>query len=226
MKPSAHHTHHDFPMPQGREGKREGMKRTAAALLAALFAVSALAGPDHQAMQPAAQPSPGSVQNPAPPGLYPYYLVPFFPFLWPVPPAALAQPQSYPFVIWLPFQPPAPHAPVTAPPAAPPQPAVASPEPPAPPAPPVTAQEPSTAHTPTPVAPPEAAPPPVVADEPPPPVAEASQASAPPAEPARAGAPARKPPAAKPAANPRPTPATMPAKRKLCWRDGRLDVCK
>ncbi|MFN3594205.1 MAG: hypothetical protein ACK4TK_05920 [Thiobacillaceae bacterium] len=202
------------------------MKRSAAALFAALFAASALAGPDDQAMQPAAQPSPGSVQTPAPPGLHPYYLVPFFPFLWPVPPAALAQPQSYPFVIWLPLQPPAPPAPVTAPPAAPSLPAVASPEPPAPPAPSVTAQEPSTAHTPTPAAPPEAAPPLVVADEPQPPVAEASQASAPSAEPARAGAPVRKPLAAKPAASPRPTPATKPAKRKLCWRNGRLDVCK
>lgn len=226
MNPSGQRVRKDPRLSAGGGMRRLGLRRRFATLLAALFAAAALAGPDDKTAQPAQAPSPGSVQNPAPPGLYPYYLVPFFPFLWPVPPAALAQPQSYPFVIWLPFQPPAPHAPVTAPPAAPPQPAVASPEPPAPPAPPVTAQEPSTAHTPTPVAPPEAAPPPVVADEPPSPATPSTQGAAAPAATPQNVAPARKPPAAKPAASPRPTPATKPAKRKLCWRDGRLDVCK
>lgn len=223
MNPSGHRTHQDRRAPEGGGVRGPSLRRTSATLLATLLATSVLAGPDDKAAQPAQAPSPGSVQTPAPPGLYPYYLVPFFPFLWPAPPALLSQPQPYPFVIWLPFPPPAPPAPAQAQPAAPPHPEAALPEPPAPP---VAVQAPPTAHTPTPAAPPEAAPPPVVAVEPPPAAAEAPQAVPPPAEPSRLGATVRKPSSAKPTASPRPTSVAKPAKRKLCWREGRLDVCK
>lgn len=216
--------HQDCRAPEGREVRGPGLRNPSAILLCALFATSVLAAPDAETAAPAQPLSPVSIQAPAPPGLYPYALVPFFPFLWPASPT---QPQPYPFVIWLPFKPTAPPAPANAQPVAPPQPEVASPQPPVPPA---AGQESPTAHTPTPATQPEAAPaqaaPPPLVVESPPAAAEPPKAAAPPAEPPRPGAAAPKPPRAKHTASQRPTPTVRPAKRKLCWREGRLDVCK
>lgn len=201
--------------------------------------------------------------------LRPYYLVPFFPFLWPVPPghpaatpphaqpAQARPPQSspypaYPFVIWLPVQPPATlPAPVGTPlsaPAEPPagqpvtEPAVATVQP-------TPSQAPAIEATPSIQ---EGAGPQTVLEAPHQPAVEPGPLPMQPA-PAPATSVAAEPspepvvvkelpprggarPGAAPTVGSKPT-ATRPGtakpakkgtanKRKLCWKDGKLDVCR
>ena len=248
------------------------MNRTARILIAAVSGLTVLPlatagaseatapGPTAPAARAYAQPLPAGTQA----GLHPYYVVPFFPFLWPVPPghpaASLPQAQApqtppypaYPFVIWLPVQlsamPPAPPAtPVPAavgPPAEQPvtEPAVAAAQP----------IPPQAAATEAGPAVQEAAGPLTVFKTPPPPAVELSplpkgpeqglktstavqpspEAAAakdvPPKESARPGAITAtkpKPAATRPAAT-KPAQKDSAHKRKLCWKDGKLDVCK
>ncbi len=226
MNQTAQRMYPGRPTAAGRDRQGIGLRRTVTCLLAALMATSTEAMPDDKPVQPTVQPGRGSAQVMAPPGLYPYYLVPIFPFLWPAPPAVLSQPQPYTLVIWLPSQPPLPAAPATAWPVAPPQPPAEVPEPGPQSAPSMAAQAPSTVSTSAPAAPPEAVPPPAVAVAPTPGATPSTHDVAAPPETPRVVAPARKPPAAKPAVTPQPAAAAKPTKRKLCWREGRLDVCK
>lgn len=212
------------------------------------------------AAAPAVQTSTERPQTGTQPVLRPYYVVPFFPFLWPVPPGhpAASPPQDktsqspqypvYPFVIWLPAMPPAtPGTPVPAsvrPPDAQSstEPAVATVQPVTPQAPagedgpnvqqergPRTVYEapprPAVDPSPLPKGPERGLDAPVAAQpalEP----ALAQDASA--KENARPGAtPATKPkPAASRPAAAKPAPRDSRNKRKLCWKDGKLDVCK
>ncbi len=232
--------------------------------LAATGSEQTTAGP----LAPAAQTSAPAVQTGTQPVLRPYYVVPFFPFLLPVPPghpaAAPVQAQttqtpsdpSYPFVIWLPaLQPamqttptvtPAPAA-VKAPVGQPViEPTLATIQP-VPPQAPAAEAEPTPKEGSSPLTVFEAPPQPAVQRGPLP--KEPEQAPETPGDTAMAAEPSPESvavkavptkesarPAAAPASQPKPA-ATRPAaarpaqkantnKRKLCWKDGKLDVCK
>lgn len=196
--------------------------------------------------------------------LRPYYIVPFFPFLWPVPaghPAATspqAQPPqsspypSYPFVIWLPVQLPAtPPAPVGTPlpaPVEPPagqpvtEPAVATVQPTPPQAPtteattslqegagPLTVLEaphqPAVEPGPLPMQPAPAPAKSVAAEPSPEPVVVKELPPKGGARPGAAPTVRSKPTATRPGTA-KPAKKNSANKRKLCWKDGKLDVCK
>lgn len=226
MNQTARRMYPGRPPAAGRDRQGIGLRRTVTCLLAALMATSTEAMPDDKPVQPTVQPGRGSAQVMAPPDLYPYYLVPIFPFLWPAPPAVLSQPQPHTLVIWLPFQPPLPAVPATAWLAAPPQPPAEVPEPGPQPAPSMLAQAPSTESTSAPATAPEAVSPSAVAIAPTPGATPSTHGVAALPEALRVVVPARKPQAAKPAVTPQRAAAAKPSKRKLCWREGRLDVCK
>ncbi len=156
---------------------------------------------------------------PAPPSgvsLRPYYLLPFFPFLWPASPVQpLAPAGQYPFVIWLPA--PVPAVPIQ-PPVAPEQ-AAAGVTPP-----------PLQAETPAQEAaalqpPPEDGQAPALQDLTVPSQPSLQEAPAAATQPAPARRAARLPTRATGTAR-QPTPKDAAPKRKLCWKEGRLDVCK
>jgi hypothetical protein len=237
------------------------MNRIARILIVAVSGLTLLplataGGPEPTAAGPTAQASPPPGQVGTQPVLRPYYVVPFFPFLWPVPPGhpAATPPQAgqtpaypaYPFVIWLPAQapaqvgtivPPALEAPATQPVTG----SAVAPVQPTPPQAPAAApamQERAGPLTVSGTPPqPEAQPSPLPKE--PEPAPEARTAAEPAAEPvvaketppkegARPGAASTvkpKPGATRPAPV-KPAQKRTPDKRKLCWKDGKLDVCK
>lgn len=212
------------------------------------------------ATAPAVQTSAERLQTGTQPVLRPYYVVPFFPFLWPVPPGHPAAPPTqaeasqipqypvYPFVIWLPGMPPAPPAtpvpdairPPDAQPSTEPDVAKVQPIPPQAPAGEAgpTAQEaaglltvfeappqPAIELSPLPKGPQQGLEAPTAAQS----AREPAVAQDVPAkEIARPGVtPTTKPkPAASRPAAAKPAPKDTRNKRKLCWKDGKLDVCK
>lgn len=237
-----------------------GVRGWLALLMSSWLLGSAEAGPAAAPARPAGPYVQPTLQVLAPPILYPYYVLPFFPFLWPAPPVAPGQALShpYPVVIWLPFPPPQQSAPLSVqpPPAVPVSPpgTIPSrdvPSPPAVEATPTPALEVSSATVPA-AAGPQGAPapepeveavmargevlPPVAAPEASPstaapqsvqpaPVGAESARPVTPVKKPRAAMPARKTPSTKPGPGPKPTAVVTPVKRKLCWREGRLDVC-
>jgi len=248
------------------------MNRTARILIAAVSGLTVLPlatagaseatapGPTAPPARATAQPLPAGTQT----GLLPYYVVPFFPFLWPVPPGhpAASPPQAqapqtpqypaYPFVIWPPVQLPAmPSAPLATPVPAAVRPSAEQPvtEPAVAAVQPVPPQAAATEAGPalqeaagpltvfkTPPSPavelsplpkgPEQGPETSTAVQPSPEAAAAREVSS--RESARPGAtPATKPkPAATRPAAAKPAQNVTAHKRKLCWKDGKLDVCK